>query len=382
MQICSCFSPDMLPLLALLILITQYVKDFLITIAEPISRPAFLHEYKLTTHSLHAAVSVGLQSQDIIDSLERLMNTEVPENVAEYIRQCGQNYGKVKLVLRNKIYFLETTDLAILQQLLKTSEISGFRKGAHHLQTAGVDHAAALREAESLIRQHHIGHDPGTGIYSTLMEEDDDNEESQKPIHAFHIQDDQVSNVAERCLQLGLPILEEYDFRDDTSSADLDIDLRPSTKIRPYQEKSLSKVFGNGRAKSGIIVLPCGAGKTLVGITVACTIKKGVIILATSNLSALQWRSELLKWSTIHPDDIAIFSSDHKSTFSGSTGIIVTTYSMVTNPKDRSDESSKMMHFLQSRDWGLMILGKFLLRRKEKKNTATKKTPFANVCWR
>ncbi|KAG1240088.1 hypothetical protein G6F68_018004 [Rhizopus microsporus] len=54
-------------------------------------------------------------------------------------------------------------------------------------------------------------------------------------------------------------MLEEYDFRNDTVNANLEIDLKPTTTIRPYQEKSLSKMFGNGRARSGIIVLPCGA---------------------------------------------------------------------------------------------------------------------------
>jgi DNA excision repair protein ERCC-3 len=78
-------------------------------------------------------------------------------------------------------------------------------------------------------------------------------------------------------------MLEEYDFRNDTTNPDLNIDLKPSTQIRPYQESSLSKMFGNGRSRSGIIVLPCGAGKTLVGITAACTIKKSVIVLCTSS---------------------------------------------------------------------------------------------------
>ena len=96
-------------------------------------------------------------------------------------------------------------------------------------------------------------------------------------------------------------MLEEYDFRNDTVNANLDIDLKPATVIRPYQEKSLSKMFGNGyvpplvsvnspnplgvtrRARSGIIVLPCGAGKTLVGITAACTVKKSCLVLCTSS---------------------------------------------------------------------------------------------------
>ncbi len=48
------------------------------------------------------------------------------------------------------------------------------------------------------------------------------------------------------------------------------------------QEKSLRKMFGNGRARSGVIVLPCGAGKTLVGVTAACTVRKRCLVLCTS----------------------------------------------------------------------------------------------------
>lgn len=56
------------------------------------------------------------------------------------------------------------------------------------------------------------------------------------------------------------PLMEEYDFRGDVTTPNMNLDLKPLTRIRTYQEKSLSKMFGNGRARSGIIVLPCGAG--------------------------------------------------------------------------------------------------------------------------
>jgi len=71
------------------------------------------------------------------------------------------------------------------------------------------------------------------------------------------------------------------------------IDLKPSTTLRPYQEKSLRKMFGNGRARSGVIVLPCGAGKTLVGVTAACTVRKRCLCLATSGVAVEQWRSQV-----------------------------------------------------------------------------------------
>ncbi|PSR76229.1 tfiih complex helicase [Coniella lustricola] len=343
-------------------------QDFLVTVAEPVSRPQFLHEYKLTTHSLYAAVSVGLNPKDIISTLERFSKTPVPSNVKGFISACGKSYGKVKLVLRNTKYLLETTDPEVLQMLLKDPTISECRvHGAEQITTsapkmsglaiAGTKEAAGIREAEGLNNadQEATQANPTKKeVYDALN--DDDDEDDQEVVHAFQIRDDAVETVTKRCQEMQYPALEEYDFRNDNINANLEIDLQPSTQIRPYQEKSLSKMFGNGRAKSGIIVLPCGAGKTLVGITAACTIKKGVIVLATSNMSVIQWRNEFIKWSNINPDDVAIFSSDHKETFSGNTGVIVTTYSMVTATQKRSHESSKMMDFLRKREWGLMLL--------------------------
>ena len=85
-------------------------------------------------------------------------------------------------------------------------------------------------------------------------------------------------------------MIEEFDFRKDNKTPDLDIELKSTTQVRDYQMESLSKMFSNGRARSGIIVLPCGAGKTLTGITAACRIKKSVLVLCNSNVSVEQWR--------------------------------------------------------------------------------------------
>ncbi|ORX71405.1 component of the holoenzyme form of RNA polymerase transcription factor [Linderina pennispora] len=115
-------------------------------------------------------------------------------------------------------------------------------------------------------------------------------------------------------------------------------------------------MFGNGRARSGIIVLPCGAGKTLVGITAACTVKKSILCLCTSSVSVVQWKQQFLQWSTIREDQIAVFTSDQKERFQGDAGIVISTFSMVANMRKRSYEAQKMMDFLNSREWGLLLL--------------------------
>lgn len=67
-----------------------------------------------------------------------------------------------------------------------------------------------------------------------------------------------IEELQKRCIQLEYPLLAEYDFRNDTVNPDINMDLKPTAVLRPYQEKSLRKMFGNGRARSGVIVLPCG----------------------------------------------------------------------------------------------------------------------------
>lgn len=347
--------------------LASHAQDFLTTVAEPLSRPKYLHEYQLTPHSLYAAVSVGLDPKDIIAVLDRLSKIPVPEAIKDFITRCTGSYGKVKLVLKNTKHYVESSDPEMLQQLLKDEVIGPVRvQGTEAITTTsapkmaglvipGTKNAAGTSQLNETSKPQNEEVPNQDDIFATLNEDDDDDDEADA-VHAFEIQDDAVELVQKRCLDLGFPILEEYDFRNDTVNANLEIDLKPAAQIRHYQEKSLSKMFGNGRAKSGLIVLPCGAGKTLVGITAACTIKKGVIILCTSSMSVVQWRLEFLKWSNINPNDIAVFTSDNKEKFSGNTGIIVTTYNMVAQKGKRSYDSQKMMDFLQGREWGLMIL--------------------------
>lgn len=107
--------------------------------------------------------------------------------------------------------------------------------------------------------------------------------------------------MKQRCLpgELNYPMLEEYDFRNDSINPDLNVELKPMVQLRPYQEKSLNKMFGNGRARSGIIVLPCGAGKSLTGIAAAVRVRKSCLCLCTSSVSVDQWRHQFKLWTTL-----------------------------------------------------------------------------------
>jgi len=358
----------------------RQAQNFLINIAEPQSRTTNVHEYTITAHSLFAAVSVGLTTEDIIRQLETFSKTKLPEGLKEFITASTQSFGKVRLVLKHNRYFIESSDASVLQMLLRDPVIGPCRiqESEDILQEAapqmgglvipGTKDAAGMREADAKQQQKQKQRDddeeseegedkkaPEPDMEAYLREEDDDDDVDQ--VHSFEIDGEKIQQVQEQCnVKLELPLTEEYDFRNDEVNATLDIDLKPFAQIRYYQEQALSKMFGNGRARSGIIVLPCGAGKTLVGITAACTVKKSAIVLCTSAMSVVQWRNEFLKWSNINPDDIAIFTSGEKERLNQKAGIIICTYSMVTQSTRRAHDSQQVMDFIMSREWGIMIL--------------------------
>jgi DNA excision repair protein ERCC-3 len=318
--------------------IAEQAQDFLIAIAEPISRPKFIHEYRLTAYSLYAAVSIGLETKDILDVLQRLSKTIISDSIVKFITENTSSFGKIKLVLKENKYYVESAFKDILLLLLKDEEISQY----------------VVKDTE--IRKTDKSDNEISQLYNKLIGMDEEIGDDDENSFSFEIISQHVEDVRRRCNQIDYPMIEEYDFRNDSTLPSLNIDLKPTTLIRPYQEKSLGKMFGNGRARSGIIVLPCGAGKTLVGITAACTIRKSTLVLCTSAVSVEQWRSQFKSWSTISDKDIARFTSEGKEQFSGDAGIIVSTYTMVAYSGKRSYEAQKMMDFITSIEWGFLLL--------------------------
>ncbi|KAK4787995.1 hypothetical protein SAY86_019314 [Trapa natans] len=319
--------------------------DFLIAIAEPVCRPESMHEYNLTPHSLYAAVSVGLETETIVAVLNKLSKTKLPKEMIDFIHASTSNYGKVKLVLKKNRYFVESPFPEVLKKLLRDEVMSRARiafeaNGADGFTIGKTAGEAASSHSELL---------NGTELAAAAEE---------KETHSFEIDPSQVENVKQRCLPnaLNYPMMEEYDFRNDTVNPDLEVELKPHAQPRPYQEKSLSKMFGNGRARSGIIVLPCGAGKSLVGVSAACRIRKSCLCLATNAVSVDQWAFQFKLWSTIKDEQICRFTSDSKERFRGNAGVVVATYNMVAFGGKRSEESEKIIEEIRNREWGLLLM--------------------------
>lgn len=345
--------------------------DFLIAISEPVCRPEHLHEYKLTPYSLYAAVSVGLQTHDIIEYLRRLCKTSIPKGIEEFIKMCTLSYGKVKLVLKHNRYFIESPHPEILQKLLKDPVIQqcrlkrseendevDFIKNQEQMKGVTFKSSEANAETEEGGNENKVKVPEDIAkLYDKIDNEDE--EEVNLETVSFEVEQEKIEIIQKRCIVIDHPLLAEYDFRNDTINKDICIDLKPAAILRPYQEKSLRKMFGNGRARSGVIVLPCGAGKSLVGVTACCTVRKRALVLCNSGVSVEQWKQQFKMWSTADDNMICRFTSEAKDKpvkNGKSCDILVTTYSMITHTQKRSWEAEQTMKWLQEQEWGIMVL--------------------------
>jgi DNA excision repair protein ERCC-3 len=292
------------------------VSEFLIAIAEPICRPKFIHEFQITVFSLYAAISLGMSSEEILGSLVKFSKNELDAKLSEYISLHGRRIGKLRLVLRRNHYYIESVE----ESLIRTLE-NHFKIAPHRL--------SPVEKEET------------TGVFS------------------FEVDPNSIEKVKEAAYKdLEMPLLEEFEFKGDTDLPVIPMVLRPTTTLRPYQEKSLHKMFSGRRARSGIIVLPCGAGKTLTGITAACTMKCRTMILTTTAVAVDQWKRQFELFCAMDPIDVMTLTADNKQPLPEDRPcILVSTYSMFSHSLDSmSRASSAVLNQVKELEWGLLIV--------------------------
>lgn len=193
--------------------LAEQAQDFLVTIAEPISRPSHIHEYKITAYSLYAAVSVGLETEDIISVLDRLSKVPVAESIINFIKGATISYGKVKLVIKHNRYFVETTQADILQMLLNDSVIGPLRIDSdHQVQLADETLQQELQQSagKSAVT---VNPNDVEAVFSAVIggdNERDDDDDDIDAVHSFEIANESVEVVKKRCQEIDYPVLEEY----------------------------------------------------------------------------------------------------------------------------------------------------------------------------
>ena len=465
--------------------------DFLAVVAEPVCRPRFIHEYRLTEHSLYAAVAVGLDTESIISVLGKLSKVLLLDSLIMWITDCTMSFGNAKLVLRENCHWVECKSREVMQELLTDEFIKAARDpnptaSAAGPQSAGAANAASGAQAGDRWGGAGIGGAAGGGggeqapadedldddALAAMMQEweevggsdydprhtqqqhgpnqdgaanaapsdsaaadgtkqvvenrrrlasetlsknsaaasvaasaaspsasdkdssvaggKDDAEylealangrvdelgdivapwevaakEGEK-VFKFALQSGVAEEVKERCIERQTPLLEEYDFRHDSRNPALKIEAKPSVHLRDYQEKSLKQMFSTGCARSGVIVLPCGAGKTMTGLMAAVTIKKSTLVLCVNTLSVEQWREHFNTHTTVEFKDIHVLTSERRPPHNflapgtvdqpASGSVVITTYPMVTYSGRRNEVSDRAMTAIRNTEWGCLIL--------------------------
>jgi DNA excision repair protein ERCC-3 len=167
---------------------------------------------------------------------------------SDFIGFCAAavfQYGKAKLVLKHNKFYVESEFPQVLQDLLRDPTIAQARV---HEEQLDLDEHGFISQTKAAEMKENL---------QILREPDDDDEEEESAtqkvttVVSFQIKSEEVAKVKRQAAELDYPLMEEYDFKNDQTNANVpQMDLKPHTRIRRYQERSLAKMFGNGRARS------------------------------------------------------------------------------------------------------------------------------------
>ena len=239
-------------------------RDTLARFAELEKSPEYVHTYRISPLSLWNAAAAGLSADEILADLERFSKYPLPDNVRFDIRDAISRYGRIKLVIEDGHLLVISDSPALMEELAR-------HKAFAPLITARLG--------------------PTT----------------------FEIDPMQRGHVKRVLLQIGYPAEDLAGYVD---GATLNFDIRETTlggqpfSLRSYQEDSASVFWAQGSAAggSGVIVLPCGAGKTIVGMAAMLKAQCATLILAPNTVAVRQWIRELLDKTTLTEDQIGEYS--------------------------------------------------------------------------
>ncbi len=281
-------------------------RDALAPFAELEKSPEHIHTYRLTPLSLWNAAAAGMTAVEMVQALETYSKFPIPANIPADLRELVDRYGRVRLERRDGVLQLVTTDRPLL---------------------------------EELARQR--------GVRDYLGKRIDDTR--------FTIDDAHRGLLKQALVIVGYPA---EDLAGYTQGAPLQVGLRETTLaglpfgVRDYQKGAVAAFHAGGDARggSGVVVLPCGAGKTVVGLAAMAALKTETLILTTSTTAVEQWRREILDKTDLDPESVGTYTGDSKTI----APVTLATYQIVTyRPKKDGD----FPHFplFNQRDWGLIV---------------------------
>ncbi|MCW2942357.1 MAG: helicase domain protein [Actinomycetia bacterium] len=257
--------------------------------------PEHVHTYRVTPLALWNARAAGHDAEQVVDALLKFSRYPVPHALLVDVADTMARYGRLRLE-KDPVdgLVLISTDRAVLEEVLRS------RKIAPLLGERLADDTVAVHPSER-----------GT--------------------------------LKQALLKLGWPAEDLAGYVDGEAHA---ISLREDGwELRSYQ-KDASDAFWHGG--SGVVVLPCGAGKTIVGAAAMAQVQATTLILVTNTVSAHQWKQELLKRTTLTEDEIGEYSGTKKEI----RPVTIATYQIMTT---RRKGVYSHLELFDARDWGLVV---------------------------
>jgi DNA excision repair protein ERCC-3 len=281
-------------------------RDALARFAELEKSPEHIHTYRITPLSLWNAAASGLTADAVVDALTRFGKYDLPANVRADIFDYVSRYGRLKLLRDGADLILVSDDIPLLVEIEHHKRFVGYIKERRDRNTLVVD--GALR-----------GH------------------------------------IKQALVQFGFPAEDLAGYVD---GAPLAVELKPSTRegeawsLRPYQQEAVDIFYAAGgvRGGSGVIVLPCGAGKTVVGLAIIDKLQCSTLILTPNTVAARQWIEEIGDKTSIPADAIGEYSGEKKEI----KPVTVANYQILTHRSSKTDDFPHFDLFNQ-RDWGLIV---------------------------
>lgn len=256
--------------------------------------PEHIHTYRLTPLGLWNARAAGHDAETVVDTLIRYSRYPVSNALLIDIAETMSRYGRLQINSdpANGL-ILQALDVAVLEEVLKSKKIAPLL---------------------------------GKRIDETTV-----------AVHAS-----ERGHLKQALVKLGWPAEDVAGYVDGERHS---ISLTNDWKERPYQTEAADGFWYGG---SGVVVLPCGAGKTLVGALAMYRAQATTLILVTNTVSARQWRDELLRRTELTPDEIGEYSGSKKEI----RPVTIATYQVMTTKRQGIYPH---LEVFDSRDWGLII---------------------------
>lgn len=281
-------------------------RDALAPFAELEKSPEHIHTYRLTPLSLWNAAAAGMSAAAMLDVLARYSKFPLPGNLGPDISETVSRYGRVKLERFEDKLRLICADKPLLEELARQPKVREYL-------------GERLDERSFLIDPAHRG------------------------------------VLKQALITVGYPA---EDLAGYTDGAALALQLRTVARsglpfaVRDYQREAADIFYAGGQVTggSGVIVLPCGAGKTIVGIAAMALMQRSTLVMTTSLTAVKQWHREILDKTDLADDQVAEYSGETKDIGP----VTLATYQILTY---RPDTGAEFPHFklFDQRDWGLII---------------------------